>query len=660
MDKYEFNIKVEQMKKQAKAGDYETAMKIADGIDWRRVQNVALLSLVSEIYEKNQEFGEAKNILLLAFEKAPIGKGLLYKLTELALQDNSVDEAEAYYREFYDLAPEDTRQYILRYLILKAKGAPLDQLIHSLETYTHTELDEKWMYELAELYHEAGRSEDCVKMCDNIMLMFGLGKYVDKAIDLKTDKEGQPLTQYQQSLIDNRDKYVENLKKVEEEYGTPDEPEIEDDGETGEEPTAEGEPAPEEDAAAETEPNAEEPASENEADNGNAADSENGPDAEDAEDSEEEKISIEEDTEPAQAETENTDEVPEDAAEIPEAAEDETVKPAAEEKETEEEKTEEPEAAEKEQETDKTPEVPEEAEAAKAPEKENAGAENFIIQGKTPDEGFSAAVEKLKSIHAETGVKNPVAKIKAGRLNELGVLSSKERMKGHDLIIEEAGDLSDKSISELLTLISEKREVCTILLVDNPMQIRKLTEAHPALLDSFSCKEEADDEDEDFKPVEAEEPVPETVKPKENTAEFHPVRKPVENAAEKPEAAAETRTKTKPVAKPKTEPAAEPETKPEDDPAYAEEELDIDDFANYATGYAKKIDCIITGKSMLALYERIEIMEEDGIKLTRKNAEALIEEAADKAEKPSLMKKLFSPKYDHDGLLILKEEDFIC
>ena len=126
MDKYEFNIKVEQIKKMVSRGDYETAMKIADTIDWRRVRNVNILSMVATIYEKNEEYQEAKDILLLAFERAPIGKRLLFKLAELAIKEGSFQEAEDYYREFCDLAPDDPRQYILRYLILGAKGAPAE------------------------------------------------------------------------------------------------------------------------------------------------------------------------------------------------------------------------------------------------------------------------------------------------------------------------------------------------------------------------------------------------------------------------------------------------------------------------------------------------------------------------------------------------------
>ena len=211
MDKYEFNIKVEQIKKLVNKSDFETAMKIADTIDWRRVRNANLLSMIASVYEKNEEYQEAKEILQIAFERALIGKRLLYKLTQLALKQGNIQEAESYYREFCELAGDDSRQDILRYLILKAKGAPIEQLIHSLESYTSTEQDEKWLYELADLYHQAGMEEQCVKTCDKIMLMFGLGQYVDKAMEVKL--QYAPLTKYQMDLVENRDKYEEKLRQ---------------------------------------------------------------------------------------------------------------------------------------------------------------------------------------------------------------------------------------------------------------------------------------------------------------------------------------------------------------------------------------------------------------------------------------------------------------
>ena len=213
MDKYEFNLKVDQIRKMVNRGDYATAKKIADNIDWSRVPNANLLSMVSQVYEKNKDYGNAKAILLMAFERAPIGKRLLYKLTELALKEGSAQEAEDYYREFCDLAGDDPRQYLLRYLVLKEKKAPIEQQIHSLESYTAEELDEKWLYELALLYHESGDAARCISTCDRITLMFGLGKYVDKAIELKL--QHAPLSKYQMDLVDNREKYEEKLRRVE-------------------------------------------------------------------------------------------------------------------------------------------------------------------------------------------------------------------------------------------------------------------------------------------------------------------------------------------------------------------------------------------------------------------------------------------------------------
>ena len=216
MDKYEFNLKVDQIRKMVNRGDYATAKKIADNIDWSRVPNANLLSMVSQVYEKNKDYGNAKAILLMAFERAPIGKRLLYKLTELALKEGSTQEAEDYYREFCDLVQDDPRQYLLRYMILKEKKAADDQLIACLERYVGQELDEKWMYELASLYAKAGQQQKCVQMCDRIMLMFGFGKYVDKAMDLKV--HFAPLSAYQLDLMQNRDKYEAKLKAVEQEY----------------------------------------------------------------------------------------------------------------------------------------------------------------------------------------------------------------------------------------------------------------------------------------------------------------------------------------------------------------------------------------------------------------------------------------------------------
>ncbi|MDR1766346.1 MAG: hypothetical protein LBR77_09800 [Lachnospiraceae bacterium] len=216
MDKYEFNLKVEKIKQLSGQNDFATAAKIADSIDWRRVRSVSLLTTVADVYEENGEYQEAIEVLLIAFERNPSGRYLLYKMTILALKVNRIQEAEAYYTEFCDLAGDDFRKYLLQYMILKEKGASNHQLAPILEKYLKEELDEKWMCELADIYAQEGQAEKCVTMCDRIALMFGAGEYVGKALEIKM--RFAPLTQYQLDLLNNREKYEQKLQEVERDF----------------------------------------------------------------------------------------------------------------------------------------------------------------------------------------------------------------------------------------------------------------------------------------------------------------------------------------------------------------------------------------------------------------------------------------------------------
>lgn len=742
MDKYEFNIKIEQIKKLVGKGDYETAMKIADGIDWRRVRNANLLSMVAQVYEKNEEYSEAKDILLLAFERAPIGKRLLYKLADLAIKEGNIEEAEAYYKEFCDLAPDDSRQHLLRYMILKAKGAPAEQLIHSLEQYTAQELDEKWMYELAALYHEAGYGDECVRTCDKIMLMFGIGKYVDKAMNLKT--QYQPLTSYQMDLVENRDKYeaklraVENGYEVHDEYGEgqeqPEEDEEIQDGIVEEEPVEETEEAaPSEWSAAE------------EADGKEISDGrpdvhedvwgeqsriqeEDG--ANDAAEQDTPVTSIDQVLAARMKEAEQQEKLAKEMANLADGSFAEehpaeqtriltdikNVIPMPERKwandDAKEAAMETTAAAEEETAVDGDEDVVIEE---LWDEDEETTPNHLMIEAKTPEEGLEMALDALKKIHKETGTRQVIAKITGSKLNKKGIFAVADKILGKDLVIEEAGDLSKSVLNELNAFMERDETGVVVVLIDNPRQLEELHMKNPELAEKFECigcQEEVPEDD--INEVAAA--VKRQAEKEEELAQAAVVR---------PEAPVKAKQEDEPV---KTRQAAEVPEEPYDDEEYEEEpeeepkkpvkakkgffgrrskkeeydeeeyeddyddgedneeeyqdeaqndsdyeenygkpevpekEMDIDEFAEYACKYAGDIDCSITGKSMLALYERIEIMEEEGIPLTRKNAEDLIEEAADKAEKPSLgklIKGVFSPKYNKDGLLILKEEHFI-
>ena len=1006
MDKHELNVKVEQMRKQAGLGDYQTAVKIADKIDWRRVSNVSLLTQVSEIYEKVGKYAEAKDILLLAVERTPMGRGLLFKLTQLALKVNSIDEAEECFEEFQRLAPQDTRQKLLRYLILKAKGAQPQQLMPPLEEYVSEELSDEWMYELAELYHRAGMREACLDLCDRITILFGTGEWVQKALRLKAEGEGEPLNEYQQSILQGEIYYqptaprqnavrepaplttpyaqqpmmateygtqmpyqtaaapygMEPAPALAEQYAAP---------MTQPQPTAFAQPAeftqpaafaqPEESydqaplqqaapseeryrnvptfqtpAAASTGiPSWTEAAKPQEAPAQNDIDAEidahlrrleeekrNGvrakaaatpvstetvqeplretaaelresalPSAEEdarsveqryreesarlsrdyvvssgernetsefpgteqlmvdrlryEEESEAAKLRaearaaeieeairqreakldetkvlpklpaqerreqlareeaalrrIEQDKEAEQIkksviEAEKKPEIEETAKESPEAvsaaateekasqtkpaetvattekqpreeavtAEKQPAETAAAEKQSQaevvaaEKQPAETSAAEKQSQAEAVAAEKQPAETAAA-EKQSAeegelveesaearrevprqpkllrtpGSFNALIEGRTPEEGLQSAVERLKEAQAVTGFKRPAAKVKAERLNVYGVRNSAEKTAGRDLIIEEAGDLSDVSLSELIQLIAADGGMRTVLLIDNPLQLTRLRASHPEVETVFHTADKREDvkayfaAEAKFREAEArlrEEAVKTALEAKEARRKEEEARRAeeearrlaereaAENARKAAEAAAaaaeakaaaereeEARRKeeearraeellnrvaeeiivrepeTVPVARAEAEaqrpaqravPRAEDRAKLDAERRRAKENelLTKDAFANYAAAYARNIDCVMTGKSMNALYERIELLQEDGVSLTRKNAEILIEEAADHAERPPLGRRLsglFSKRYNKDGLLILKEEDFL-
>lgn len=1050
MDKHELNVKVEQMRKQAGLGDYQTAMKIADKIDWRRVSNVSLLTQVSEIYEKNEKYREAKDILLLAVERTPMGRGLLFKLTQLALKVGSIDEAEECFEEFQKLAPQDSRQKLLRYQILKAKGAQPQQLIPPLEEYVNEEISEEWMYELAELYHKAGMRDACLDLCDRITILFGSGEWVQKALRLKAEGEGEPLNEYQQSIAGEiyyqpasapRQNAVRETAPVPPAFSQsvpvipefslqPQEavPPVMTAPETVPPFTATPETVPPLTAAPVAAPQytesvpygntavreaavpqpavampqyvggvaagiapqpmaaqivPETPAAPNpapvptqalteqyaaaqedryrnvptfqtataattgvpswtEAVQPQEAPAQNDIDAEiDAHlrRLEEEKlgrraaatVSQPQSAAPMQVATESmqtaaaagagsvptldsaaaTEHAPiADSRTVEQRYREESSRPsreyvvsteqraadsefpgteqlmvdrlryeeesaaararaAARAGEIEEElrsreakldetkvlpklpgqerreqlareeaelrrleqdkeaeliqkpagKTEETAAVDEETpvkagERAKTAAAVEAAELAAAPAKqvaeqvdaktaeetaeaaastpaaapavaeaaateENAatpateravspakeplaeeaaaaeprpkqpkllrtpGSFNALIEGRTPEEGLQGAVERLKEAQAVTGFKRPAAKVKAERLNVYGVRNSAEKTAGRDLIIEEAGDLSDVSLSELIQLIAADGGMRTVLLIDNPLQLTRLRASHPEVEKVFHTADKREDvkayfaaeakyreaearrqeevtksaleakearrkeeearrreeealaaaaakEAAERERAEAEKKAAEAEREKLAKARENNVAQAVSAAAapaasvvkeetvqvrtapqrqaetgERPEAPGATQaTEAAQAATRQARTHAEELAKLEADKKrlYENEPMTKDAFANYAAVYARNIDCVITGKSMNALYERIELLQADNVKLTRKNAETLIEEAADRAEKPPLSRRLgglFSKRYNKDGLLILKEEDFL-
>lgn len=213
LDKYEYRVRTEQMLEYMEQKSYKKAMEIADSIDWRKAKNAAMLCTASEIYEYNGEYEKSREILFIAYDRAPGSRKIVYRLGTLALKLNDVREATDCYEEFIAMAPKDPNQYILRYKILKSQNAPLSQQIEALEEFKKAEYVEKWAYELAKLYHEAGMVAECLEECDDLILWFSEGKYVYQAMELKM--KYKPLTPLQQEKYNHRNDEKKPVKKVE-------------------------------------------------------------------------------------------------------------------------------------------------------------------------------------------------------------------------------------------------------------------------------------------------------------------------------------------------------------------------------------------------------------------------------------------------------------
>ena len=222
LDKEEFRVKLEEINHLVEQKDYKGAMNVVDSIDWRRVKNVRTLCVVGEIYAANKRYEDSKEIFLLAYHRAPIGKNILYRLVEVSLKMGDISDATEFYQEYREVAPNDNTQYILKYKILKEKKAPLAEQIKLLEDYKEREFTEKWSYELAKLYYQAGNKEKCLELCNEIILWFNEGNYVLKAMDLKQRMgalTGEEKERYEQQFVPKlmKPEEAEILKEKEQE-----------------------------------------------------------------------------------------------------------------------------------------------------------------------------------------------------------------------------------------------------------------------------------------------------------------------------------------------------------------------------------------------------------------------------------------------------------
>ena len=244
LDKYEYRVKTEQMLDYMEKKQYNKAMEIADTIDWRRVKSVSMLNNVSEIYEACGEIEKSRSILFLAFDRSPSSRKVVYRLGTLALKLNDIEEASECYEDFVKLAPKDPNQYLLKYKILQARRAPIEDQIKALEDFKKEEYEEKWAYELASLYDKAGMSAECLEECDDLILWFSEGKYVYQAMELKM--KYRPLTPLQKEKYENRNLMEEEEPEPEEEVEEAVVQEVVDESESESESEAEPVAVPEE------------------------------------------------------------------------------------------------------------------------------------------------------------------------------------------------------------------------------------------------------------------------------------------------------------------------------------------------------------------------------------------------------------------------------
>lgn len=664
MEKSVYNMKAEKIQKQVKQGDFVTAAKICDTIDWTQVRSARMLSLVSSVYEHVGKYDTAIDILLMAYEEAPVGRRFLFKLTELALAAGNIREAEEYYKNYIQEAADDSSRYILRYKIAKKKNEPIEKRISILSTYKQMEFDEQWATELAKLLDEAGETEKCLALCDEIILWFGVGNYVNQCKEIKAKYAPSPSYIYEET------------------------------------------PAP---AAQKAEEKAPTSIPDAVAISGMAAESGQQVSALDM------SVINAEDNEPATYEGEeeesfaNTrrivakddfsrtrifDKLPVNTSELKLFK---TVT-AGESEETANENKEGREMA-----SSKEIEAPsfEKSEQMELTWDDDLAAEPkeikmvVFIGTDSPNEALELSVEKIKEVHKSVG--SPIAgitKIAGPKLNTKGLISSLEALANKDVIIMGASRLSDEVLLELKEITEKIDTKKVFVLADSKEGAIKTEERY----ENVKAPEEEEAVIEEFEPVEKE---PEEEEPEIEIAEFEPeIIIPEEEAkAETPvvqdfkEAEEEVNLEevTEDVLEePKAE---EPEEEVIEEPASKEDilekespstderafetdvlkpgtmEVDTSDYRNERSlsaeeflqcvlDYCKEIDCVLEKGADKELLRYFEELREDGEPLDKQLAEDMVEDAANASEKKTFG-NLFHTRYTKDGLLILRATHFV-
>ncbi len=702
----ELKIYLEKFRNRKNEGDFKTAMEIALRINWNNVSDAQLFLDAAEVFEKMEDYAHAKKLYEDAYVRSKSKERILYPLCIVSVKAGAIEDATLFYEEFCYAYPDDIRKNKLKYLILKYKNASKTQLLRILEDYFDGEgVDEEMMYELAKLYSDLGNKEECVNMCDKLVMYYDVQNYGKAALELK--QKYAPLTAEQQALLDEYflQKDSSLVKKKLFDYNVSNKnPEVLDaqslrtaPKDRTKEEAMEIEVKKEEDAREkfkqDTDLGETYQASNNDI---NRFDEIGGAFLDDKDHFEHITLSDlrsddEEDKKPRIARSDfedtqsNEDAFINDNDSRDNRIVDDTnladhisreVSIASDEKNE----------ADKEIESKLIRELSNDITKEFETGTNHKTGYHMMIEGKSFKQCIGIAQNELKYIHSVLGTESKIAKVSADKINANGLFSYVTRLGERDLIIEGAGFLKDPAIDDIKAFIDTGRYKNIIVLCDLVDNFDSIAKMHPDFVSLFDIvsvevsKVNDSEGESDIVQIDLNEGEDEQNIPRDTRIESKP-RSESNEALKDWEKAVETskesrviddshperfeRKKSKRKIE-KRENVTKKQRRSESDirrtPNSKEEQMEVADFASYCRRYADSIDCVISGKTIAALYERIEVMEEEGIKLTKQAAQELIDSVADKADHPNILSAvsgIFQSKYDKAGRLILKSEHFL-
>ncbi|MBR0038375.1 MAG: hypothetical protein IJP71_00045 [Lachnospiraceae bacterium] len=605
MDQLEFENLVEKMKKRKDEGDIKTAIKVADKVPWDEVEDVNLLIYAASIYEEGEKYRDAKIILEYAYDIAPVKNRLYFALCLINAKCKELKDAISYFIDFDKDFPDDSRKKLLEYYIMKAKNASNEQLKRILSEYLSEEKDEKMSFELALLCDKLGQKEEVLEICNFIVNFYGVKKngFGKNALLLKK----------KYTTLDNDEERL--LKDAEIGYMSEGESDIE----FKEPPVLYNQTKMEEERVSIPIEKVERVGEE-----------------------QKEHVFSKED-ELNEKEVQNTISISYTPDEESYAEHEKNKMAFMSEEKTDKERLKKLINELKEEERLKSSEFNKfrlnsfEKQGRFKKMKLNETKLHMIIEAHSKEEGTEIAKKELEYIHNILGEKATIAKASAYNMNEKGFAYYEEKVRDRDLVIENAGQLKNELIDEIEEYIINKKGKTIFALVDVINNFDKLATERPSFVGRF-----------DVYSVLSSRPQESLDVTKEEVDEFKAKQNKQVRSVEKVTAVVKDERNEK-VATPKKPPENNVNLKS------SHNDMTVDDFVEECKNYATSIDCVMPGETIPALYEKVEEMQENKIPLTKENAEALIEEVADRAEKPKFFKK---PKYDKDGCLILMEEHF--